>query len=550
MRKFYSILSTFVLLLGTLLFFSCSDVAENEFEAKSKSNECTVKFAVTSVQNETRQAIPKNLEARELFYVLQYYAANSSEEKFSLGSAEKLLSYGDLIASELSLKEGEWTFTLVAYNGEKEALSATVTEKIAEGTNKISFNLEEVLSGTGSVNVTFKYYSNSVTSISATLKKFPSGEVVKTTDLNLTSSTEKIASVNYENDEVESGSYFLVFSVTRNEKIYKTPVFVIVAPQNESSSTETEKIVEDEFFAMRLTGTAEKILGNFTLETTKTGSYTITHETYGTVSKGTYRMTDEGFYYTETEYVSAPSLLSGKPTLMAVENPTEKFIAVSEDGYEFTLTGVNDVSITFKLLYVTGLTISPESANVDVGSSVTFTAALEYSDGTQKAVTELSAMGTDEEIAIVNTNSNGIITVTGLKAGEIKVTVTSENQSATCVVTVNSVSTTSGISVTFDETSVTDEGENITLEATTDEETGTVTLTATPKEGTTVESYNWLVDSRSDVGTSSSDGSSYTITSQNMDDNLPFQAGRHSVTVVATIDGERYSVSTTFVVKR
>ena len=201
---------------------------------------------------------------------------------------------------------------------------------------------------------------------------------------------------------------------------------------------------------------------------------------------------------------------------------------------------------------VTRLSISPESATVEVGKSVTFTAALEYSDGTSTKITNLSAGSSDSDsgIAVVNTNSDGVITVTGVSAGTISVTVTavvdSEEKSATISVTVVPVSTTSAISVTLDEFDTADLGDNFTVSA--EMKDGSLVVTVTPATVVDGYSYQWYLD---DAAIDGATAQSYTWTAEMVE---ALEAGIHNVMLEITDNSgtttEHYSASTTFTVEK
>ena len=115
-----------------------------------------------------------------------------------------------------------------------------------------------------------------------------------------------------------------------------------------------------------------------------------------------------------------------------------------------------------------------------------------------------------------------------------------EEIAATFTVTVEATSTSSGIKVTLAKTSTTDEGENVTLEF--EETSDGLDFTATPKTGTTVTNYMWIVEGLTPES-GNEGGANYHIPASKYEE-LGF--GVYHVTCIVTIDGEEYSVQTTF----
>ncbi|QFR57739.1 Ig-like protein [Serratia phage Slocum] len=94
----------------------------------------------------------------------------------------------------------------------------------------------------------------------------------------------------------------------------------------------------------------------------------------------------------------------------------------------------NTITVTVKnpVVAVTGVTMAPKTASVDVGSTVKLTGTVAPANATNKSVTYKSS---DATIATVAADG----TVTGVKAGSATITVTTAdgNKTDTCVVTVN-----------------------------------------------------------------------------------------------------------------
>lgn len=120
---------------------------------------------------------------------------------------------------------------------------------------------------------------------------------------------------------------------------------------------------------------------------------------------------------------------SGK--VVGVKAGTVKITAVTSNGLKDECT----VTVTNPVVKVTGVTISPKTASVVVGSTTPLTAAISPENATNKTVTFSSG---NDELATVDTNG----VVTGVKATEpdtpviITVTTNDGNQTDTCAVTV------------------------------------------------------------------------------------------------------------------
>lgn len=120
---------------------------------------------------------------------------------------------------------------------------------------------------------------------------------------------------------------------------------------------------------------------------------------------------------------------SGK--VVGVKAGTVKITATTSNGLKDECT----VTVTNPVVKVTGVTIAPKTASVEVGSTTPLTATVAPTNATDKTVTFSSS---DDELATVDTSG----VVTGVKATEpdtpviITVTTNDGNQTDTCAVTV------------------------------------------------------------------------------------------------------------------
>lgn len=211
-------------------------------------------------------------------------------------------------------------------------------------------------------------------------------------------------------------------------------------------------------------------------------------------------------------------------------------------------SGIPYVTLYFVESKVTAISLkvidAPET--IYVGESKSFGAKYVYSDGSEKAAESFrleTDTGKTSDLVEVSDVKDGKITITGKTPGKVTFTVLSDEYkeiAATYTVTVEATSTSSGIKVTLAETSTTDEGENVTLEF--EETSDGLDFTVTPKTGTTVTNYMWIIEGLTPES-GNEGGANYNIPASKYEE-LGF--GVHHVTCVVTIDGEEYSVNTTF----
>ncbi|MDR1984337.1 MAG: Ig-like domain-containing protein [Prevotellaceae bacterium] len=140
--------------------------------------------------------------------------------------------------------------------------------------------------------------------------------------------------------------------------------------------------------------------------------------------------------------VDAHGLITGKAV------GTTKITATTVDGNK---TATCIVSVTTASIPVTGVTVTPETASIDVNTTVKITAKVSPDNATNKKVTWKS-----ESDAIATVDSTGL--VKGIAAGTVKITATTVdgNRTATCTVTVKSSTSVpvTGVTVTPDTANV------------------------------------------------------------------------------------------------
>ena len=262
------------------------------------------------------------------------------------------------------------------------------------------------------------------------------------------------------------------------------------------------------------------------------------------------------------EYTISTALSSFTPsknatflsTVMAVAADTVEALKEKEYIYNRYVSELSS-GIPYVTLYfvkdeskptVKEMVLSDAPETIYVGESKSFGAKYVYSDGSEKAAESFrleTATGKTSDLVEVSDVKDGKITITGKTPGKVTFTVLSdeyEGIAATFTVTVEATSTSSGIKVTLAETSTTDEGENVTLEF--EETSDGLDFTATPKTGTTVTNYMWIVEGLTPES-GNEGGANYHIPASKYEE-LGF--GVYHVTCIVTIDGEEYSVQKTF----
>ncbi|WP_294428227.1 hypothetical protein [uncultured Treponema sp.] len=287
-KKLRSFVSIFALAFTAFALISCGDIADSASEKLAKADgKCTVRF---SLENASRQANPEHLDPKKLSYTISYYQVidETSEEEKSLGSQKEPLSYSDLMDAELELTVGKWFFELVAFKNGGSILHSVVSYDVGSNyENTIIFNLEEYANeiGTGTVLVNFTYDNEDVTSVTAQLLKFPSCEAISGyneksfTKAEITESGTT-SNVNFSQVDVKTGSYILLFTVTRSdESVTKTPVFVIVRPGRESASYERELRKEESYLPFAIHFLFENEKGEY-VENDKFPTFNVTEENF------------------------------------------------------------------------------------------------------------------------------------------------------------------------------------------------------------------------------------------------------------------------------
>ena len=136
--------------------------------------------------------------------------------------------------------------------------------------------------------------------------------------------------------------------------------------------------------------------------------------------------TNQNVTWTSSDAAVATVDANGKVTGVKAGEAT--ITVTTEDGGK---TATCKVTVKANAVAVTGVTLNKASVELNVGASETLTATIAPADATNKNVTWSSS---DAAVATVDANGK----VTGVKAGEATITVTTEDggKTATCAVTV------------------------------------------------------------------------------------------------------------------
>ncbi len=280
------------------------------------------------------------------------------------------------------VKAGTATVTATAASGVSETCQVTVTFVHVESVELDESEITLYVSGESQkLNVTFN----------------PS--FVSNSNVSWTSSDEKVATV--VNGVVTGLSVGTVTITVTSEDGEKTAICTV----NVEWISATEVILDKDTLALTVGGATGSLKATVNPEgaSDKTVTWTSSDETVATVVDGV-----------------VTGLKAGTATITATSNDDDTKFA----SCEVTVTFINVESISMD-----------ETASVTTGSTITLTPTFNPSDASDKTVTWTSS---DETVATVE---NGV--VTGLKAGTVTITATTNDgaKTATCTVTVKQLIT-------------------------------------------------------------------------------------------------------------
>ncbi|MFT2142246.1 Ig-like domain-containing protein [Mammaliicoccus sciuri] len=139
--------------------------------------------------------------------------------------------------------------------------------------------------------------------------------------------------------------------------------------------------------------------------------------------------TDKTVTFTSSD--AAIATVDNKGKVTAVKAGNADITVTTKDGSK---TAKCALTVTAKTIAVTGVTVEPKTANVDVDATTKLNSTVAPSTATNKSVSYKSS---DDAIATVSSNG----TVTGVAEGEATITVTTQDGSKTdtATITVNAV---------------------------------------------------------------------------------------------------------------
>lgn len=139
--------------------------------------------------------------------------------------------------------------------------------------------------------------------------------------------------------------------------------------------------------------------------------------------------TNKGVTFTSSN--EAVATVDSKGEITAKTEGSADIKVTTKDGSK---TAKCALTVTAKTIAVTGVTIEPKTASVDVDATTKLNSTVAPSTATNKSVSYKSS---DEAVATVSSNG----TVTGVAEGEVTITVTTQDgkKSDTATVTVNAV---------------------------------------------------------------------------------------------------------------
>lgn len=182
-------------------------IAEEQRKAQeAEANKARISFSAKSIYENTRAAVPQDVGVNDLTYSLEYYTSSMTEHL-----TQSFSTYTEFSAVTLELEKGRWTFELSAQKDGTTIFTSSVTKDIVPGENSISFELQELDSGTGSLSVTISAPSDAgITKITASLKSLQGSVIENETELTATSGTNNYT---FEKSELEKGTYILSYKL-------------------------------------------------------------------------------------------------------------------------------------------------------------------------------------------------------------------------------------------------------------------------------------------------------------------------------------------------
>lgn len=228
MKKYRNIL-TLIAAISSVLFFSCSNLQQDEKDTDAKAH------IYLKLDNSARSVNPEkiSLEAFDKFTLKGKLSSSEEEKKETLAAwesdseeTENAKSAYEKMTSDKSLlcDAGEWTFTLTAYRNAAEVYSSEITKTVSVGQNELSFSLSALKTGTGSVQIKLSFAKDEqikavkagLYSYSGNAETAAEGFALEKLEIQDDSASEK-SFVLYGKPAVPSGNYIAKFYFYRDE---------------------------------------------------------------------------------------------------------------------------------------------------------------------------------------------------------------------------------------------------------------------------------------------------------------------------------------------
>jgi hypothetical protein len=230
------ILNIFGMSVLTVLLLACNDGGPGGLQVRKQEDKAIVSFSVVDARTALPQASLADAASYKLLGELD-------------GAAEAELAEFTARGATVPLESGTWNFTLKAFNGTGGLiLQDSVSRQInLAGTNRVSFSLSPVKTGTGKIEITLNVpESAGITRISA------SGDIDSE---NLTPNNS--GNFVYTKDGIAAGDHFINFELYSGEA-QRAVVSELVLVRSNLSSSKTITLAGDDLKPL-LTGTVSII---------------------------------------------------------------------------------------------------------------------------------------------------------------------------------------------------------------------------------------------------------------------------------------------------
>ena len=209
-----------ILIIAVVSLTSCSFILNEESETENSRAVLTFRATTNVLPSDThsvRSVLPANLiEVSNLKNWKLNATFTDDGTESTLGTWE---TYSDFISSAISVKVGEWNFSLTA-EGETATYEGTLSKKIIVGENFLNFILASK-DGNGSININLYYSTNpNIKAVKAALFNINDGSSVENfgfENLSITDSNDEenysgLKNVNYQKTSVPTGIYIVTFN--------------------------------------------------------------------------------------------------------------------------------------------------------------------------------------------------------------------------------------------------------------------------------------------------------------------------------------------------